>query len=67
MHFEASSKRWPAMPGDPAAILDLLDRVEAAFDTTSGDSTSDETGLDPGTNESNVIQLRKACRLLEAC
>lgn len=55
------------MPEDAGSILDALDRTEDAF---SGYPTGEpvyETGLNPETNQPPTIQLRKACRLLDAC
>lgn len=55
------------MPDDPDEILNRLDRVEDAFGGYTTGRPSYEEHLDPEANDSDVIQLRKACRLLDAC
>lgn len=49
---------------DPQAILDALDEARAAFDGRDG-APAYEVGLDP--DDPETTQLRKACRLLDAC
>lgn len=55
------------MPEDPAHVLDALDSAEDAFGGATSGCPEYETGLDPSTTDSSVLQLRKACRLLDAC
>lgn len=55
------------MPDDPAEVLDRLDRVEEAFGGYTTGRPTYEEHLDPEGTDSDVIQLRKACRLLDAC
>lgn len=55
------------MPDDPNAIVDTLDAAEDAFGEYAHGRPEYEETLDPGTDDSDVIQLRKACRLLDAC
>lgn len=52
------------MPDDPSRVVDALHEVEKAF-AGYRPHPSYETGLDP--NDPETTQLRKACRLLEAC
>lgn len=55
------------MPESPADVLDALDSAEDAFGGVTSGSPEYKTGLDPSTTDLPVIQLRKACRLLDAC
>lgn len=55
------------MPDDPNAIVDAVDAAEDAFGGHVHGYPEYEETLDPGADDSNVIQLRKACRLLDAC
>lgn len=55
------------MPDDPTEVLDALDRAEDAFGGYASGAPAHEEDLDPATNEPPVLQLRKACRLLDAC
>lgn len=55
------------MPDDPADVLDALDRAEDVFGGYATGPPRYEENLDPEVNEPPVIQLRKACRLLDAC
>jgi hypothetical protein len=55
------------MANDPSVILDALDRAEDAFGGYTTGAPEYEQALDPAANEPPVIQLRKACRLLDAC
>jgi hypothetical protein len=55
------------MPDDPSAILDALDRAEDAFGGYTTGVPRYEEHLDPTATQPPVIQLRKACRLLDAC
>jgi len=55
------------MPEDSAAVLDALDRAEDAFGGYTTGAPEYEENLDPEANQPSVIQLRKACRLLDAC
>lgn len=50
------------MTSDPSSVVRALREAEAAF---SRPRSTYETDLDPGNPE--TTQLRKACRLLEAC
>lgn len=54
------------MPDEPADLDASLERAEDAFrgQTVSPDY---ESGLSPADHDADVIQLRKACRLLDAC
>ncbi|MFB6193698.1 MAG: hypothetical protein ABEI75_01415 [Halobaculum sp.] len=54
------------MPDDPQELLDAVTHAEDAFGGRLGRPTY-EAGLDPDSHASDVIQLRKACRLLDAC
>lgn len=54
------------MPDEPSQLTDALARTEDAFNSQLGRPDYEE-GLDPNTHDSDVIQLRKACRLLDAC
>jgi hypothetical protein len=54
------------VPDDPADLEESISRVEDAFGGQLG-SPDYEEGLDPNEHDSDVIQLRKACRLLDAC
>lgn len=55
------------MTDDPGDVLDALDRAEDAFGGFATGRPEYEDGLDPEAHGSSVIQLRKACRLLDAC
>ena len=55
------------MTDDPMAILDGLDRVEDAFGGFTHGQPTYEAFLDPGRSDPAIIQLRKACRLLDTC
>ena len=55
------------MPEDPADILDALEGAEDAFGGYAAGMPEYEEELDPSANGPPVIQLRKACRLLDAC
>lgn len=55
------------MPDDPNALLAALDSAEDAFGSHTTGRLEYEEGLDPDAHDANVIQLRKACRLLDAC
>ena len=55
------------MPEDSSAVLDAIDRAEDAFGGYTTGPAEYEEGLDPAGNQPPVIQLRKACRLLDAC
>jgi|GEM_PF-3612666 len=54
------------MPDEPTELQDAVAHAEAAFAGHLGRAEY-EVGLDPNTHDSDVIQLRKACRLLNAC
>lgn len=54
------------MPDEPGELTAAVARVEDAFGGQLG-PLNYEDGLDPDANETAVIQLRKACRLLDAC
>jgi hypothetical protein len=54
------------MPDEPDDLVDALAHVEDAFAGQLGQPEY-EAGLDPDSHDSDVIQLRKACRLLDAC
>lgn len=54
------------MPDEPGELTAAVARVEDAFGGQLG-PLNYEDGLDPNANETAVIQLRKACRLLDAC
>lgn len=54
------------MPDQPGDLTAAVARVEDAFNGQLGPLDYAE-GLDPDVNETAVIQLRKACRLLDAC
>jgi len=55
------------MPEDSEAVLDALGRAEDAFGGYTTGAPEYEHHLDPEANQPSVIQLRKACRLLDAC
>lgn len=55
------------MSDDPSEILDALARAEDAFGGYTTGAPEFEADLDPTTNAPSVIQLRKGCRLLNAC
>lgn len=54
------------MPDEPDDLGEALTRAEEAFDGQLG-RPDYEDGLDPDAHGSDVIQLRKACRLPDAC
>lgn len=54
------------MPDEPEELGDALAHAEDAFGGHLG-RLDYEKGLDPATHDDDVIQLRKACRLLDAC
>jgi hypothetical protein len=54
------------MPDEPDDLDDVVSRTEDAFGGHLGHPDYEE-GLDPNTHDADVIQLRKACRLLDAC
>ncbi len=53
------------MPDEPAELLNAVAHAEDAFAGQLGRPEYEE-GLDPNTQDADVIQLRKACRLLDA-
>lgn len=54
------------MPDEPDGFEDAISHAEEAFSGGLGRPEYEE-GLDPNDHDSDVIQLRKACRLLGAC
>jgi len=54
------------VPDEPGDLTESLSRAEELFGGQLG-SPDYEEGLDPDAHDSDVIQLRKACRLLDAC
>lgn len=54
------------MPDEPDDLGEAVARAEDAFGGRVG-RLNFEAGLDPDANDADVIQLRKACRLLDAC
>ncbi|WP_436908655.1 DNA-binding protein [Halosimplex marinum] len=54
------------MPDERDALDDAINRAEDAFGGQLGRLEYEE-GLDPDEHDADVIQLRKACRLLDAC
>jgi len=54
------------MPDEPADLSEAVSRAEDAFAGQFG-RPDYEAWLDPDEHDSDVIQLRKACRLLGAC
>lgn len=54
------------MPDDPDELTEAVSQAEDAFSGQLG-RPDYEVGLDPGEHDADVIQLRKACRLLDAC
>lgn len=54
------------MPDEPEALRAAVSQVEDAFGNQLG-RPNYEDGLGPAAHEVDVIQLRKACRLLDAC
>ena len=54
------------MPDEPADLSEAVAHAEDAFGRQLGRPDYEE-GLDPESHDSDVIQLRKACRLLDAC
>lgn len=55
------------MPDDPDALVSTLDDAEDAFGGYALGRLDYKEGLDPTAHDADVIQLRKACRLLDAC
>jgi len=54
------------VPDEPTQLTDALARTEDAFNGQLG-RPDYEAGLDPDRHSPAVLQLRKACRLLDAC
>lgn len=54
------------MPDEPDDIDDAISQAEDAFGGQLGRPDYEE-GLDPDEHDADVIQLRKACRLIDAC
>jgi hypothetical protein len=54
------------MPDEPDDLGEAISRAEDAFGGQLGRPDYEE-GLDPDEHGADVIQLRKACRLLDAC
>lgn len=54
------------MPDEPDDLDDAVSRAEDAFGGQLGRPDYEEE-LDPDAHDSDVIRLRKACRLLDAC
>lgn len=54
------------MPDEPDDLDEVISRAEDAFGGQLGRPDYEE-GLDPDQHDADVIQLRKACRLLDAC
>jgi hypothetical protein len=54
------------MPDEPDDLDDAISRAEDAFGGQLGRPEYEER-LDPDEHDADVIQLRKACRLLDAC
>lgn len=54
------------MPDEPDELAGAVAHAEDAFGGQLGRPDYEE-GLDPGDYDVDVIQLRKACRLLDAC
>ena len=54
------------MPDEPDDLSETVAHAEDAFAGQLGRPDYEE-GLNPGSHDSDVIQLRKACRLLDAC
>ena len=54
------------MPDEPDDLSEAVAHAEDAFGGQLGRPDYEE-GLDPESHDSDVIQLRKACRLLDAC
>jgi hypothetical protein len=55
------------MPSDPSNVLNSLTDAEDTFSGYASGLPEYEADLDPESNHPPVIQLRKACRLLDAC
>lgn len=53
------------MPDEPDNLSDAINRAEGTFTGQLGRPDYEE-GLDPDKHDADVIQLRKACRLLDA-
>jgi hypothetical protein len=54
------------MPDEPDDLTKTISQAEDAFGGHLGRPDYEE-GLDPDEHDADVIQLRKACRLLDAC
>ena len=54
------------MPDEPDDLAEAINRAEDALSGQLGRPDYEE-GLDPDEHDADVIQLRKACRLLDAC
>ncbi len=54
------------MPDEPDDLGEAVSRAEDAFGGQLG-RPDYEAGLDPDAHDADVIQLREACRLLDAC
>ncbi|MFW6437016.1 MAG: DNA-binding protein [Halococcoides sp.] len=54
------------MPDEPDELSEAVERAEDAFRGQLG-RPDYEDGLEPNANDADVLQLRKACRLLDAC
>jgi hypothetical protein len=54
------------MPDEPDDLADAVAHAEVAFGGQLG-RLDYEAHLDPASHDSDVIQLRRACRLLDAC
>ena len=54
------------MPDEPDELIEAVAHAEGAFFGQLG-RPDYEKGLDPNVHDADVIQLRKACRLLDAC
>jgi hypothetical protein len=54
------------MPDEPDELGDAVARAEDAFGGHLG-RLDYEAGLDPDSHDADVLQLRKGCRLLDAC
>jgi hypothetical protein len=54
------------VPDEPDDLDEAISRAEDAFGGQLGRPEYEE-GLDPDEHDADVIQLRKACRLLDAC
>jgi hypothetical protein len=54
------------VPDEPDDLDEAISRAEDAFGGQLGRPEYEE-GIDPDDHDADVIQLRKACRLLDAC